>query len=745
MSLAYRSPVVPAAFGLLLFYWTALSAYGLWTRGWDLSLDWIQPGSAMLGQVAIGIGVGAVVGLGAAGIRRRLLKLQILGDAEAGVACNLGALPQQPTPKRLSAISAMPGMRLPQGVGNWHGKWLRSAREHRVRGQTRGTIYADVVEALLKVLGAHADVPAGVYRPSLVTPAEDEGEPPTSPDEAAAKPRSIASLRHQLLRRVQPPSGQAQVHGGHTLLEHSYSTAYLALALAGTWSFDQAVEQWNRAERGRKTYRRIGRKNGAYRFKANDPLVPIIALAHDLGKLATYRTKENGTWHVTREDHDRLSAHLMMRLPEFRALPRRERRIALLVLGNYHRAGELRRHIEHVGYEDRVFTLLQLLILADRRAGLVEIGQQEEADDDSDTANDQQAQWRGMIWAAFSRLITEANRISTKHNRYRIGQKNELRRDQPVIVLNELTVRKELERVLPRECLRYAQARVGSDVNGLTALLLEVLDQHNVLIKQQGNYSVAAESAVWMVDFRGKDKERTEPIARWRYAILLDPRIAFPHLCEHANADSVPIIVGPSGNRNEGLLVGVSAPETGIDPLIEFEDDGNAPQDDEESPIGVEQGAASKAQSTIFSDSAMQSALPEMPPEIAGLFKSKRVPRSRRSSARQQAGAAEGGHAAKRRAADGDALSVAMRELSIDVANGIVPGARLAEDGVGWLVPLLAATRVPSGKILLDPTVGQRLANNTLNGVDVVQEEDGVYLRLRMEPVAETPLQRQLL
>lgn len=374
----------------------------------------------------------------------------------------------------------------------------------------------------------------------------------------------------------------------------------MALQVAKSWSFEDAVEQWNRSERIRGTYRKIGKKNGSYVFRKSDELVPIIALAHDLGKIKTFKQKGDGTWYTAREDHDSLSAQMLMRIPEFWKLPRRERRITLLVVSTYHRDAELRRHVEHVGYEDRIFALLQLLIVADKAAGMLEEGKKS-SEEQEVAEKDEEEDWRPKVWTAFTQLINQANRIAPKHNQYRIGQKSVVGKDKPMIILNEMSVRKELERMLPKECLRYAQTRGGGDVNGLTALLLETLDKHGVLVKQWGGFVTAPTSAIWQVEFHGRDKEKQGPIAKWKFSILVDPTEKFQNICEMPNADSVPRIEGPTGNRNEGLGFGEPGAESGISPDWEFEGEDDATcrmtrtkrQCHRQVPRMSEQGAAS--------------------------------------------------------------------------------------------------------------------------------------------------------
>lgn len=771
---AYRSPVVGAAGGLLGFYWGAGLLYWLWMNDWYLNDNWgshtLSQLQAILGGAAIGIAFAAM----AAYVSRRMAMLKVQGDAVSGVSISLGAMPMPPAPAVLEGDLDLTELRLPEGVTRWHESWLPSMVKLQESGQKKGKVYVDLVVAILKVLAANEGVPAGVPRAKAAEEVrhqedDDEVEDEKKPKEAplGLVPRLMAWSRRNRTP-IDGPGGSASSslpHGGHTLLEHSYSVAAMALQVAKTWSFEDAVEQWNRSERTRGTFRKIGKKNGSYVFRKSDELVPIIALAHDLGKIKTFKRKADGAWYTAREDHDSLSAQMLMRIPEFWKLPRRERRITLLVVSTYHRDAELRRHIDHVGYEDRIFALLQLLIVADKAAGMLEEGKKSAAEEDAGE-KDEEEDWRPKVWTAFTQLINQANRIAPKHNQYRIGQKSVVGKDKPMIILNEMSVRKELERMLPRECLRYAQTRVGADVNGLTALLLETLDRYGVLVKQYGGYVTAATSAIWQVEFHGRDKERQGPIAKWKFSILVDPTERFQNICEMPNADSVPRIEGPTGNRNEGLGFGEPGAESGISPDWEFEDDGNVPHDPDEAPKPPQGAENERAGSSIFSQSTFDNAVPAAAPEVEQSIeaakggKKRAISRSallRKASPKVKGNSGFGevdapgqvnefeeptqpekakspsaeptGNQRNRVPSDPEFYKL-MQELALEATAGRVMGTEVVDDGAAVLIPYKQATKQPSGSVLMIQEVVEKVAANAFTGVRLIKKDDGFYVKL---------------
>lgn len=771
---AYRSPVVGAAGGLLGFYWGAGFLYWLWSNDWYFNDNWgaftLSQLQAIVGGCVLGIGLAAL----AAYMSRRMAMLKVAGDTVSGVSINLGAMPMPPGPRAAEGELDLSELRLPEGVSRWHESWLPSMLKLQESGQKKGKVYVDLVVAILRVLAAHGDVPAGVVQKKVgdepkTTDEEDEGD-----DEGRQKAEAEPALKRisAWLKTKWPKARVASAkgtvggpHGGHTLLEHSYSVASMALQVAKTWSFEDAVDQWNRSERMRGTFRKIGKKNGSYVFRKSDELVPIIALAHDLGKIKTFKQKADGSWFAAREDHDSLSAQMLMRIPEFWKLPRRERRITLLVVSTYHRDAELRRHVEHVGYEDRIFALLQLLIVADKAAGMLEEGKKSTTEEEA-AEKDEEEDWRPKVWTAFTQLINQANRIAPKHNQYRIGQKSVVGKDMPMIILNEMSVRKELERMLPKECLRYAQTRVGGDVNGLTALLLETLDKHGVLVKQWGGFVTAPTSAIWQVEFHGRDKEKQGPIAKWKFSILVDPREKFQNICEMANADSVPRIEGPTGNRNESLGFGEPGAESGISPDWEFEgeDDGNVPHDPDEAPKAPEGAENERAGSSIFSQSTFDNAVPAAAPEAEQSIEAAKGGKKRsisRSSLLRKAGTRTRGNSAfgdagetpevnefeepaikksEERRAEGPQTKgrvpsdpefyKMMQELALEVTAGRVMGTEIVDDGAAVLVPYKQATQQASGAVLMVQEVVQKVAANEFAGVRLLRKDDGIYVKL---------------
>ncbi|TJY57290.1 hypothetical protein E4T66_17955 [Sinimarinibacterium sp. CAU 1509] len=77
----------------------------------------------------------------------------------------------------------------------------------------------------------------------------------------------------------------------------------------------------------------------------DDPLAPVIGLAHDLGKVIAYRRGKTPAgepiWEKSSKTHDFLSAHMVRVLPEFQAMEDTEKRILMAVLTYSHGRDDL--------------------------------------------------------------------------------------------------------------------------------------------------------------------------------------------------------------------------------------------------------------------------------------------------------------------------------------------------------------------------------------------------------------------
>ena len=609
--------------------------------------------------------------------------------------------------------------------------------------------------------------PAGDQGQAGVSNAESHGAQGNEHESwVARKLKALFGWRGAKERPAKMPKGRSAElpHGGYTLLEHSHSVASVARQLALDWSFEKAVKQWDRAEKKRNNNRKIGKLNPSYRFNPKDPLITVIAFAHDIGKLETFVKGPNGEYSSSHKEHDAVGARMLARLPEFWDLSPKDRRIIQFVISTYHRDEDLRQHKDPVGFTDRIFTLQQLLIRADIETGRFELGlrNEEAMEDDVQSA---EVDWTPLVWRTFSSLINEANRISSRHNEFRIGQKNVLGKTRPIVILNELSLRDEMERRLPRECVMSARKNQG-DTSGLTSMILKALDINGVLCKQFDKYVLPATNAVWTVEFTGRDKQLDGPIATWKFAVIIDPTVKFMKLCELPNADSAPVIKKPAGNQSNGKIESSSFITTGF-----AEENDEDPREVNETFAGTaRKSEAHRDSESVFRNSVGNSVSPLVqqvsdkmagrePAQVKGApgdttaEKVKEIGAKRKAKLSgdgipgmeeedsPQARSGEGTGSKTSTGSEEDErrenLAMALMGLAARAAQGQVEGGRYVKGIVH--IPLQDALKDFDGKALADGEMLQLLLDGKIAGVTVgLNEHDVFEMTITTQPNVET-------
>ena len=149
-------------------------------------------------------------------------------------------------------------------------------------------------------------------------------------------------------------------HGGRNLFEHSLVVVEQIVVLARTFQFDGG-----RSKDGRLVAPIL---DPQFQFDPDDPLIVLLAFAHDLGKLECYRRDATtGRIEELHRDHDRIGRLMLARMPELWALENPDRQVLLYAVGYYHRPQDMPKYVD-----DRARALMELLIVADNAAGKYE-------------------------------------------------------------------------------------------------------------------------------------------------------------------------------------------------------------------------------------------------------------------------------------------------------------------------------------------------------------------------------------
>lgn len=173
-----------------------------------------------------------------------------------------------------------------------------------------------------------------------------------------------------------PAAPVAGGHGGATLIEHSLNVVEMLMKMAPAWSY-----KGHKNKKGEIAFPLLDTTRVEFRFAKDDPILPLAAFAHDIGKVVCYQLNKDGSVTEVRKNHDIEGARLLRSLPEIMELPWADQ-VALLISCEYY------HHIGSIPYstwiDDRARALIELLIAADiatgQKEGGVIVGEYEDAD-----------------------------------------------------------------------------------------------------------------------------------------------------------------------------------------------------------------------------------------------------------------------------------------------------------------------------------------------------------------------------
>lgn len=163
-------------------------------------------------------------------------------------------------------------------------------------------------------------------------------------------------------------------HAGLNLFDHSLNVVRAASRMAGRYRYYGLY-------RNGKLMRPVADPKGYYAFKDDDPIIPIAALAHDLGKLISYEVIEGKTTKKM-EAHDIPGRRLLSLVPELYALPTEDKHAICMAVGLYHHIhggvadGLYRDGVFYSDWiSDRIYAMIHFLEYVDIQTGRIESGQ----------------------------------------------------------------------------------------------------------------------------------------------------------------------------------------------------------------------------------------------------------------------------------------------------------------------------------------------------------------------------------
>lgn len=463
---AVKRAALPAVFIVVTAWWAALTIYeAALYPAWffaNLGVLFNHAWKTML-MIAYGGIAGVGIALYVSHLKRRDVEQGLKGESFRDLTTTMGAIP-------ISAIEPARGAAIPVlsqygEPGEKVGAWLRAM------GRISPS-HAKLMEALLRVFNHDPLLPA-----------------------------------------THVPGG----HGGKSLLQHSLLVTQAMLEMAPSWSYE--------GQKNKKGDVVIGLRNPAYVFNSSDPILGIVALAHDLGKIECYIKDKAGKVVDSRHAHDVVSGRMIARMPEFWLLSKEDRDAIILAISHYHHPQDLPMHEDGRVIDDRTIAVLELLIKADKAAGKIEsgtlyentMGQEGEAgagENVSPKLIDDEA-----LYKAFIEIIHESGRINGKDSSIRVGQKHE-----GLLYFAETALRVALIRKLGLS----NSPSLGDGRSALTVQLMEVLSARGLLVQEFDGKTYSYKRAMFRVAFF--NSKTNKHLADWPAVLIVNPGAGLPQI-----------------------------------------------------------------------------------------------------------------------------------------------------------------------------------------------------------------------
>ena len=145
------------------------------------------------------------------------------------------------------------------------------------------------------------------------------------------------------------------VHGNTSLLEHAMQVCMHGVELVQNFDY-QGI---------RGEYNKIAKRDPSFQLSVTDPMIPLVCLAHDIGKLITFERTQAGKVIRVQGLHGQVGAWALAQSSFIKALPMQDQGALLKVLNFYHHPLDFTLDREAKIESDRQAALMMLLIKAD--------------------------------------------------------------------------------------------------------------------------------------------------------------------------------------------------------------------------------------------------------------------------------------------------------------------------------------------------------------------------------------------
>jgi len=359
----------------------------------------------------------------------------------------------------------------------------------------------------------------------------------------AAHPKHYALLQAGIDILHGNPVQASPVKGGHgdvNLITHSFNV--LREMIKAMPSYQYA------GSKNKKGDLVVPLSNRDYVFDPLDPISPLAAFFHDLGKIVCYQPQKDGSTKEVKDNHDIQGGKLIINIDEFWELSKPDRELLIMTISHYHHPIEM-----PLWCDDRTRAVTELLIKVDNEAGKKEGGiiyqsmssygaAEDGADEDGEivqvakdgkvtvTVTEHAAQ---QMYDALNRLIAQPNIINGNNKNLRIGFKA-----GDYVYIQDQLMRTALAEVLEDSSLT-AQTHPGL-VHPKSIALLNKLSELGYLYRFHNNLEYSAQSALFNIECINPSDGRQ--LSQWKYTIIIKTE-AFSSLAGMEDCPAPPVII----------------------------------------------------------------------------------------------------------------------------------------------------------------------------------------------------------
>jgi hypothetical protein len=324
------------------------------------------------------------------------------------------------------------------------------------------------------------------------------------------------------------PSKDAILHGGRSLLTHSLLVFCVGINEAASFFS------------GYKPSSALAANDLSYKPNPEDPLIGILCLAHDIGKLRTFRLSKTKDGKLIAQKiarrHDIAGCKVLSAMREFWEvkLGQENRSILQNIMSFYHHPDQISINpakpcqATEKYQSDREMALLALLIHADNMAGKIERGityenAQEQSKTSVATAESTALPEKADMYDAFLNYLSFGNAPINNAQGKSVALKTTYRQ-KTLLVFNEHDFLSSFLDYLDKPALKDISVS-GKEVHPVTALLLKQFDEKGILYRVESNSSTegrAAQHCIYACAWFDLEKSETVPAFKFGSIFILD-------------------------------------------------------------------------------------------------------------------------------------------------------------------------------------------------------------------------------